>query len=80
MTAAAGPVVVVGTGAAGMATVNGLRRNGLDGLITWIGAERHLPLRPAAAVQADPDRPNGDWSGFASEQQAGTGVLRWAGG
>lgn len=37
-----GPVVVVGTGTAGMATVEGPRRNGFDGHISWIGAESVL--------------------------------------
>lgn len=38
-----GPVVVAGAGAAGLAMVEGLRRNGFDGRITWISAETELP-------------------------------------
>jgi NADPH-dependent 2,4-dienoyl-CoA reductase/sulfur reductase-like enzyme len=51
-TTATGPVVVVGAGAAGLATVEGLRRNGFDGPIGWIGAEPHLPYdRPPLSKQ-----------------------------
>jgi NADPH-dependent 2,4-dienoyl-CoA reductase/sulfur reductase-like enzyme len=38
-----GPVVVVGAGAGGLATVEGLRRNGFAGRLTWISAETELP-------------------------------------
>jgi len=57
MTTTTGPVVVVGAGAAGMATVDGLRRNGFDGHISWIGAESHLPYdrpTPASRVSTSP--------------------------
>ncbi|HEY4020307.1 MAG TPA: FAD-dependent oxidoreductase [Pseudonocardiaceae bacterium] len=37
------PVVVVGAGAAGLATVTGLRGNGFQGRLSWIGAEATLP-------------------------------------
>jgi NADPH-dependent 2,4-dienoyl-CoA reductase/sulfur reductase-like enzyme len=52
MTTTTGPVLVVGTGTAGMATVEGLRRNGFDGHICWIGSEPHLPYdRPPLSKQ-----------------------------
>ncbi|MCW2881405.1 MAG: ferredoxin reductase [Sphaerisporangium sp.] len=35
--------MVVGAGAAGLATVTGLRGNGFEGPLTWIGAEAELP-------------------------------------
>lgn len=38
-----GPVVVVGAGAGGLATVEGLRRLGFDGRLTWVSAEAELP-------------------------------------
>jgi NADPH-dependent 2,4-dienoyl-CoA reductase/sulfur reductase-like enzyme len=37
------PVVVVGAGAAGLAMVTGLRGNGFQGQLSWIGAEAALP-------------------------------------
>jgi NADPH-dependent 2,4-dienoyl-CoA reductase/sulfur reductase-like enzyme len=37
------PVIVVGTGAAGLATVTGLRGTGFQGRLSWIGAEATLP-------------------------------------
>ncbi|MCP2163949.1 Reductase C-terminal [Goodfellowiella coeruleoviolacea] len=38
-----GPIVVVGAGAAGLATVKGVRANGFTGQLTWVGAEPELP-------------------------------------
>ncbi|MFJ8019461.1 NAD(P)/FAD-dependent oxidoreductase [Streptomyces sp. NPDC096311] len=45
-------VAVVGASAAGLAAVEGLRREGFDGRITLIGEERHLPYdRPPLSKQ-----------------------------
>ncbi|RZQ59666.1 NAD(P)/FAD-dependent oxidoreductase [Amycolatopsis suaedae] len=52
------PVVVVGAGAAGLATVEGLRRNGFSGPLTWVGAESELPYdRPPLSKEVL----RGDW-------------------
>ena len=44
-------VAVVGTSLAGLRAIEALRREGYDGRIVAIGAEPHLPVRPAAAVE-----------------------------
>lgn len=62
MTASLGHVVVVGAGAAGLTTVDSLRREGFGGRITVVGAERHRPYdRPPLSKQIlsgqwEPDR------------------------
>jgi len=38
-----GLVVVVGAGAGGLSTVEGLRHNGFNGQLRWVGAEAELP-------------------------------------
>lgn len=45
-------IVVVGASAAGLATVEGLRRGGFDGALTLVGDEQHLPYdRPPLSKQ-----------------------------
>ncbi|EOD69698.1 NAD(P)/FAD-dependent oxidoreductase [Amycolatopsis vancoresmycina] len=49
---APGDVLVVGASAAGLATVEALRRKGYQGRVTVLGAERHLPYdRPPLSKQ-----------------------------
>ncbi|WP_367038314.1 FAD/NAD(P)-binding oxidoreductase [Streptomyces sp. Je 1-332] len=51
MTVSAG-IVVVGASAAGLATVEGLRRGGYEGSLTLVGGESHLPYdRPPLSKQ-----------------------------
>ncbi|MFI6093647.1 NAD(P)/FAD-dependent oxidoreductase [Streptomyces sp. NPDC051218] len=51
MTVSAG-IVVVGASAAGLATVEGLRRGGYEGSLTLVGGEPHLPYdRPPLSKQ-----------------------------
>ena len=49
-------VVVVGASLAGLRAAEGLRAQGFDGTIT-VGGRGHAPVRPPAAVQADPGGP-----------------------
>lgn len=52
MSGAAGPVVVVGAGAAGLSVAAGLRRLGYRGPVTVVGEERHPPYdRPPLSKQ-----------------------------
>ncbi|MER6987960.1 FAD-dependent oxidoreductase [Saccharopolyspora hirsuta] len=57
-------VLVVGASAAGLSTVEALRRRGYDGAVTVLGAERHLPYdRPPLSKKVlsgewQPDRAN----------------------
>lgn len=52
MTAAPREILVVGASAAGLATVEGLRRAGYDGQLTLVGDEAHLPYdRPPLSKQ-----------------------------
>lgn len=47
-----GSVLVVGASAAGLSTVESLRRRGYDGVVTVLGAETHLPYdRPPLSKQ-----------------------------
>src|SRR6185436_9414297 len=51
-------MVVVGASLAGLRAVEGLRRRGFDGSITWVGAEAELPYdRPPLSKQIL----RGDW-------------------
>ncbi|MFG2894476.1 FAD-dependent oxidoreductase [Streptomyces sp. NPDC048248] len=43
MTRSSRGIVVVGASAAGLATVEGLRRGGYGGPLTLVGSEPHLP-------------------------------------
>jgi NAD(P)H-nitrite reductase large subunit len=52
MTTTPGDVLVVGASAAGLATVEALRRKGYEGRVTVLGAESHLPYdRPPLSKQ-----------------------------
>lgn len=66
------PIVVVGASLAGLRAIEALRRRGVEGKLTWIGAEERLPYdRPPLSKQIL----RGDWEPERAALKANYGAL-----